>query len=260
MRILFVGDIVSQSGCDFLKNHLSSFKKLKQIDLCIVNGENSAVGNGITPHSAQSLFSAGADAITLGNHALKRPEIYEYLDNFNNPVVRPANFSDKAPGRGSMIIDLGYTQVGLINLIGAVYMQICENPFTCADREIESLKNQGVKNILIDFHAEATAEKKALAYYLDGRVSAVVCTHTHVQTADEQILENSTAYITDLGMTGPTESVLGVTKECAIEKMITNLPVRFTNPQTDLCCIEGVIIDIDHTCGKAKSIERIQIR
>lgn len=259
MNILLIGDIVGQPGCEFFEKNILPFKKYNNIDLVIVNGENSAVGNGILPKTAQMLLNVGADAITLGNHALTRREIYDYLDNEQNPIIRPANFDITAPGRGSMIIDMGKTKVGIINLIGSVYMPPCENPFRCADEEVLEMKNQGANIIIVDFHAEATAEKRALGYYLAEKVSAVVGTHTHVQTSDEQILDGGTAYITDLGMTGPADSVLGVEKELAIQKIKTNLPVRFANPQTDKCVMEGVIITADEKTGTANHIERIRL-
>jgi hypothetical protein len=259
MRILIVGDVVSKSGCDFFAKTVPNLKRERNIDLVIVNGENSAVGNGVLPTSADFLLSVGADIITLGNHALRRPEIYDYLNCENNPIIRPANFDKSAPGFGSMTADMGRVQVGVINLIGSVYMSPCENPFERADKEIEKLKNDGVKIIIVDFHAEATAEKRAMGYYLDGKVTAVVGTHTHIQTSDEQILDGGTAYITDLGMTGPADSVLGVDKECAIQRIKTNLPVRFTNPETDKCVLEGVILETDEKTGKAINIERIRL-
>lgn len=260
MRLLLVGDVVSKSGCDHFSRCVPAFKRSQGIDLVIANAENSAIGNGVLPGSADQLLDTGADVLTLGNHALKRPEICPYLEAENNPIIRPANFHSSAPGRGSLLLDLGRTQVGVINLIGSVYLPPCDNPFEIVDKEIEKLKSQGAKLIVVDFHAEATAEKLALAKYLDGRVSAVVGTHTHVQTSDEQVLPGGTAYITDLGMTGPRDSVLGVENSAAIERLKTGLPVRFTNPDTTDCVLEGVVVTTDDKTGKATAIERIRLQ
>ena len=175
----------------------------------------------------------------------------------NEFLLRPANYHPSAPGRGSVLLDMGAAQVGIISLQGAAFMEPIANPFDAADREVHRLKEAGAHIILIDFHAEATAEKRALGYYLDGRVSALFGTHTHVQTADEQVLPGGTGYITDLGMTGPQHSVLGVSPQAAIEKMRTGLPVRFTNPDGP-CVLEGCLFDIDEKTGKTRSCTRIR--
>lgn len=222
----------------------------------IVNGENSAVGNGVLPQSAQHIFDSGADVITLGNHALRRREIYNYLDE-NDCILRPANLYRTAPGRGSTVLDLGFCLVGVINLLGRAYLEPCENPFDTAEREISRLQEMGVGVILVDFHAESSGEKRAMGFFLDGRVSAVFGTHTHVQTADEQILPNGTGYMTDLGMTGPYYSVLGVDPAAAIEKMRTGLPARFTNPDGPCVC-EGCIFEIDEKTKKTTGVQRIR--
>lgn len=256
MKILAIGDVVSSQGCDYLRCNLPKLKKEYQADFVIVNGENSAVGNGITPKSAQHIFTSGADVITLGNHALRRPEIEDYLDE-NEFVIRPCNYHPSAPGRGSVILDKGRNRVAVINLQGAVYLDNIENPFYGIDREIKNVKADGANIIIVDFHAEASGEKKGMGFYLDGRVSAVFGTHTHIQTSDEQILPNGTGYITDIGMTGPYYSVLGVTPEIAIKKMKTNLPVKFTNPD-GVCTLEGVVMEIDDKTGKTINIERFR--
>lgn len=256
MKILAIGDVVSSQGCEYLMKTLPALKREFGIDLTIVNGENSATGNGMHPKSADFLLNCGADVITGGNHTLKRREIYEYLDS-SKPVIRPANLYRTAPGRGYEIIDMLKYKVGIINLIGVVYMDNNENPFDCAQRLVKELKEKGCKIIIVDFHAEATGEKRALGYFLDGEVSAVFGTHTHVQTADEQILPNSTGYITDIGMTGPVHSVLGVKVELAIEKTKTNLPVRFETPDGE-CRLEGCIFEIDEKTGKTINITRIR--
>ncbi len=256
MKILAIGDVVSSQGCDYLRCNLPKLKKEYQADFVIVNGENSAVGNGITPKSAQHIFISGADVITLGNHALRRPEIEDYLDE-NEFIIRPCNYHPSAPGRGSVILDKGRNRVAVINLQGAVYLDNIENPFYGIDREIKNVKADGANIIIVDFHAEASGEKKGMGFYLDGRVSAVFGTHTHIQTSDEQILPNGTGYITDIGMTGPYYSVLGVTPEIAIKKMKTNLPVKFTNPD-GVCTLEGVVMEIDDKTGKTINIERFR--
>ena len=257
MNILFIGDVVGNNGCEILRRRLPTLKREKKIDLTIVNGENSAEGNGILPSSAEHMFSSGADVITGGNHTLRRKEIYESLDN--NPfLLRPHNMPKTLSGKGICYVDLGYTTVAVINLIGTVYMESMDSPFFVADSLIEEAKAKGVKIILIDFHAEATSEKRALGFYLDSRVTAIVGTHTHVQTNDNQILEGGTAYITDLGMTGPVTSVLGIKPEIAIAKMRDKLPVRFLNAdgKSSLC---GMVVKVDDKTGRAISTELINI-
>lgn len=256
MKILVIGDVVGDNGSEFLRRTLPSFKKNNAIDLCIVNGENSAQGNGIHPHSADHLLASGADVITTGNHALRRAEIYQKFDEEGYPLIRPANFHRTAPGKGYYIIDKGFMQIAVINLMGAVYLESNENPFECIDRVLEEVKHCKIK--LVDFHAEATAEKRAMGFYLDGRVSAVFGTHTHVQTNDAQVLPCGTGYITDIGMTGPIQSVLGITPSLAIEKMKTNLPVRFQNPDGE-CRMEGCIFEIDNKTGKTLSAQLVSV-
>ena len=256
MRILFIGDVVSAVGVEKLTRTLPRFKREHNIDVTIVNGENAAVGNGLLPASAEALFAAGADCITGGNHTFRRRELYDYLDDCPY-CLRPANYKDSAPGKGFCVIDKGFVRVGVVNILGTAFMEPLENPFDCADRALAALTDEADFTV-VDFHAEATAEKRALGFYLDGRVAAVVGTHTHVQTADEQILPHGTAYITDLGMTGPVQSVLGVTPELAIEKMRTNLPVRFQNPDGE-CRMQGMLVEIDKKTGKALCAERVSI-
>lgn len=256
MKIAAIGDVVSKQGCEYLRSVLPKIKKEYDCRAVIVNGENSAVGNGVLPQSAQHIFDSGADVITLGNHALRRREIYNYLDE-NDCILRPANLFRTAPGRGSTVLDLGFCLVGVINLLGRAYLEPCENPFDTAEREISRLQEMGAGVILVDFHAESSGEKRAMGFFLDGRVSAVFGTHTHVQTADEQILPNGTGYMTDLGMTGPYYSVLGVEPAAAIEKMRTGLPARFTNPDGPCVC-EGCIFEIDEKTKKTTGVQRIR--
>ncbi len=252
MKILAIGDIVSKQGCLYLRKILTSLKKETGADIVIANGENSAVGNGVIPQSADFIFNSGVDVITLGNHSLKHREIYNYLDE-NEFIIRPANYHSSAPGRGMAIIDKGYCRVAVINLQGQVYLDSIENPFSAADRLIEEAKKQDAQIIIIDFHAEATSEKRALGFYLDGKISALYGTHTHVQTSDNQILPLGTGYVTDIGMTGPYYSVLGVKPECAIEKLRTGLPTRFTC-EDGICVLEGCLFDIDNDTKKTTGV------
>lgn len=243
-----MGDVVSPFGCDYLMKTLPKLKRDYSADLTIVNAENSAAGNGVTSKSAQSVFDAGADVITLGNHSLRRPEIYDYLEH-EKYIIRPANYHSSAPGRGMVVVDKGYLKAAVINLQGATYSEPIRNPFECAKQEILMAREAGASIIIIDFHAEATSEKRALGFYLDGEVSVVFGTHTHVQTSDNQILPNGTGYITDLGMTGPRDSVLGVAPKCVIEKLCTGLPVKFKN-EDGPCVVEGCFFETDNKTGK----------
>lgn len=225
------------------------------IDVVVANGENSAEGNGITPYSAKYLFTSGVDVITTGNHAFRRKEMYNMFDN-NEFIVRPANYPQKTtPGKGIITIDLGFVNIDVINLQGTVYMQSLNCPFETAEKLIEKSKS---KIKIIDFHAEATAEKLALCYYLDGKISAMFGTHTHVQTSDEKIFENGTGYITDVGMTGAIHSVLGVKSNLAINKIKWKIPVRFENA-TGKCKMECICFEIDEKTAKCKSVKRLRI-
>ena len=258
MNILAIGDIVGLNGCDFLRAKLPALKKLKAVDVVIANEENSANGNGITPSGAEHIFASGVDVITTGNHAFRRKEMYDFYDE-NEFIVRPANFPDSTtPGRGMTILDLGRTRVAVINLMGLSFMEPLECPFRTADRLIERAKQEYADIIAVDFHAEATGEKRALGYYLDGRVSCIFGTHTHVQTADEQILPNGTGYITDIGMTGPYNSVLGVKPEIIIAKLKDKLPQRFdwAEGESKLDC---VLFTIDEKTKKTTAVERIEM-
>lgn len=255
MNILAIGDVVGTPGCEYLRRRLPSIKRQYAVDFCIVNGENSAAGNGITPQSADALFESGADLITTGNHVYRRREIYERLDTCRD-IIRPANYYAGNPGKGFAVADMGSVKIGVINLAGNAFMD-GDNPFTCIDACLEKIKDCRIK--LVDFHAEATGEKRALGFYLDGRVSAVFGTHTHVQTADEQILPEGTGYITDLGMTGTIDSVLGVTPQIIISKLKTNMPSRFDNNEGE-CMLNGCLFEIDKLSGKTQSVKRINIR
>ena len=257
MKIMCIGDVVGSNGCAFLRKHLSSFKKLNGINLVICNGENSADGNGITPRSADHLFDSGVDVITLGNHAFRRPEIFSYLDE-KPYIIRPYNFpAATTPGNGVCEVDLGYTTVAVINLMGQEGIDAhLDNPFIAVDKLLSDIDS---RIILVDFHAEATSEKRAMGLYLDGRVSAVFGTHTHVMTADAEVLPNGTGYITDLGMTGTIDSVLGVKKEIIIKRFLTKLPGRFeyTDGPAKLDC---TVFDIDRDTGRCTSVMSYELR
>jgi metallophosphoesterase (TIGR00282 family) len=256
MNILCIGDVVGNSGCNYVKTHLPTLKKINGIDIVIANGENSAEGNGITPMSAGQLFDAGVDVISTGNHVFRRKEIYKMLGE-NPYLLRPANYPASAPGKGYTIIDTTKAQLCIINLMGTVFMENLENPFFTIDKLLSELPKDMI--IIIDIHAEATSEKKALAYHVDGKVSAVFGTHTHVMTADEEIFPKGTGYITDIGMTGPCVSVLGVEPQLAIERFITKMPIRFANASGP-CCLSGVVFDINNKTKRVDSINRIQIK
>lgn len=257
IKILCVGDVVGSKGCDFLRKKLVDFKKENDIDICIVNGENSAVGNGMLPGSCDGIFTSGADFITGGNHSFKRREIFEYLDRFDS-VIRPANFGDGVWGKGWGIIDKGAYKVGVINLLGRVWLDGHLDPFETAEKIISEI-NKETNIIVVDFHAEATAEKKALGFFLDGKVSAVFGTHTHIQTSDAQIMANGTGYITDLGMTGPEESVLGIKKEIIIEKFRKGFSPLFETADTP-CFMQGCVFTVDRDTAKTVDITAVTVR
>jgi metallophosphoesterase (TIGR00282 family) len=256
MKILFLGDIVGRPGREITEEVLSDIRKEEKIDFVIANGENAAGGSGITPSISEELFENGIDVLTSGDHIWKRKEIYDFL-KVSSKLVRPANYPEGAAGRGSTVIDIGGgRKVGVINLIGRVFMDAVDCPFVKAKEEIDKLR-QETPIIIVDLHAEATSEKVAMGWYLDGLVSAVIGTHTHVQTADEKILPNGTAYITDCGMTGPYDSVIGRKKEQIILRFLTQLPTRFEMAVGGVE-MHGVVIEVNDSTGKAVSIERIQ--
>lgn len=256
MKILCIGDVVGKVGCEFLRSKLPNLKREKGIDLTVCNGENASDGNGITPTTAEYLFDSGVDVITLGNHSFRRKEIYDYLDS-TPYIIRPANFPEgTTPGVGYCNVDMGRIQVTCINLMGTMYLDNgLDNPFRVVDKILKKNEN---RIVIVDFHCEATSEKLAMAHYLDGKVSALFGTHTHVQTSDEQVFSGGLGYITDVGMTGPVNSVLGVKPEIIIEKLRTGLPQRF-DIQSGICKIECIIFDIDDKNGKTISCERLRI-
>lgn len=255
MKILCIGDVVGKCGCEFLRFKLQILKVRKKIDFIIANGENSDEYNGITMLSAENLFKSGVDIITLGNHAFKRREIREYLAA-SDRIVRPINYPQGTPGFGVCKIEIKGVKIGVTNILGTVYMESLESPFEALDRAINEMEDCKIR--IVDFHAEATAEKRALGFYADGRVSAFFGTHTHVQTSDETILPLGTGYITDVGMSGAIDSVLGLKKEISIEKLSKKLPVKFQNA-FGAAKMECVIFEIDENSGKAIRAERMRI-
>jgi metallophosphoesterase (TIGR00282 family) len=257
MRLLFVGDIVGRPGRDLIRQGLRALVELHGIDLVIANAENSAGGFGITREIGDELLDRGVDVMTSGNHIWDKREALEYI-GAEARLLRPANFPDGAPGRGSYLArSRGGQGVGVINVMGRIYMAPLDDPFAVVLREIEALRARA-RVILVDFHAEATSEKLAMGWHLDGQVTAVVGTHTHVQTADEQLLPQGTAYITDVGMTGPHDGIIGVEREAALSRFLTGLPSRFEtatgNPR-----LHAVVIDADEATGRARSIERLSL-
>jgi 2',3'-cyclic-nucleotide 2'-phosphodiesterase len=255
MRVLIIADIFGEPGREAVKKLLPGIKTEEKIDLCIANGENAAGGFGITPKIAEQLFSWGVDIITMGNHVWDRKEVLEIIEDAR--MTRPANYPAGVPGRGWTVITVDKaTSVGVVNLSGRVFMGNYDCPFRSAEKIVEELKNK-VQIIIVDMHGEITSEKVALGWYLDGRVSAVIGTHTHVPTADERILPGGTAYITDVGLTGSLDSVIGVKKEMIIKRFLTQMPVRFEEATANVV-LAGAIIDIDEKTGKAISIKRIK--
>ncbi len=249
MRLLCIGDVCSPKGAEFALKMIPKLKRENNCDAVIVNGENSALGNGITKETADILFSAGADVITGGNHTLRHREFHPFLDE--NPfLLRPDNI-DTPYGSGYTVLDMGRYRIAVINLLGQVYLDRdkASNPFIHADRLIEKAKSDGIKIIVVDFHAEATSEKKAMGFYLDGRVSAVFGTHTHIQTSDIGILAGGTGYITDLGMTGPGDSVLGIKKEIIISRFKDGTSDKFEFSDSP-SIISGCVFEIDEKTGK----------
>lgn len=256
MKLLFIGDVVGQPGRFALAQRLDRLVDRHAIDLVVANGENAAAGFGLTPDTIRELHDAGVDVITTGNHVWDKKDILSCIDR-EGRLLRPANYPPGAPGRGcGVFATAAGIEVGVLNLEGRVFMSNLDCPFRAADALVEELRRR-TPLILVDFHAEATSEKVALGCYLDGRVSAVVGTHTHVQTADERVLPGGSAFITDVGMTGSRDAVIGIRKELAIERFLTQMPVRFEVAKKDLLLC-GVVIEIDESNGRALSISRVQ--
>jgi metallophosphoesterase (TIGR00282 family) len=257
VRILFVADVVGAPGRGALEARLPGIRAELDVDVCVANGENAADGIGITPRLAERLLAAGVDVLTLGNHAFRRTEIGPYLDE-SDRIVRPANVSSSSPGRGLTVIEVASgTRLGVINVLGSLFLHPAMSLFEVIDGLVDEAR-ASTPVVLVDVHAEATSEKVALAYWLDGRVTAVLGTHTHVQTADPRVLPKGTAFITDAGMTGPHDSVIGVEADLAIRRMRTGMPVRFATAQNGVR-IEGVLVDCDEATGRARSIEAVRV-
>ena len=256
MLIFTVGDVVSEGGVRILDKTLRPFKKLKNVDFTIVNGENTA-GMGITSEQAERIYNAGADVITLGNHAFSKREMLSYVED-GRYILRPENLTHFNPGRGSgMFTAENGRRVAVLCLIGRVFMQNhAENPFFVADRSIKDFDNN---IILVEIHGEATSEKAALAWYLDGRVSVVYGTHTHVQTADDRVLPKGTGFITDLGMTGPVNSILGMEPQSSVDRLLGYPQVNYKSAKGS-CMLQGALFEVDDSTGRCISVERITLQ
>lgn len=257
MKVIFIGDIVGKVGRQAVSACLPGLVDKHKIDLVIANGENVAAGFGLTESLVQDLFRMGVHVITTGNHVWDKKDFAGYISK-ENRVIRPANFAPGVPGYGSILYTLtDGTKVGVLNLSGRIFMTPVDCPFRAAQTEIETLQKD-TKIIIIDLHAEATSEKVAFGYFIDGKVSAVIGTHTHVQTADEKILSGGTAYITDVGMTGPAHSVIGIDVDQIIRRFLTGMPDRFETAQGQ-AILSAVVIDINKDSGKASTIQRVQL-
>jgi len=256
MKLLFIGDIVGRPGRDLVRVGVGALVAHHGINLVIANGENSAGGNGITREIGDSLIAQGVDVITSGNHVWDKKEVFEYIA-VEPRLIRPVNYPD-APGRGSYVArTVDGRSVGVLNVMGRVHMGNLDDPFRAADREVAALAER-TRIIFVDFHAEATSEKIAMGWFLDGRVTAVVGTHTHVQTADERVLPGGTAYITDVGMTGPHDGVIGVEKAPVLQKFLSGMPTRFEAASGDPI-LHGVLVTADDASGKATNITRLRL-
>jgi len=256
VTVLCVGDVFGEPGRRAIAALLPKLKKQHEADLAVVNVENAAGGYGVTPPFARAFLEQGADVMTSGNHIWDKKEIIGYIVK-ENLLLRPANFPAGTPGAGSIVVKAGPHKVAVLNLMGRVFLPSLDCPFRKADEEIARLR-QETPIIVVDMHCEATSESQAMGWYLDGRVSAVVGTHRHVQTADERILPKGTAYITDLGMTGPTDSVIGVDPALALQRFLTQMPNRF-EPAKGPAALHGVVIRIDPETGRGLSIERLRV-
>ncbi len=257
MRILAVGDVVSRCGVDYVVNNLKKLIKEKDIDFTVINGENSFRGKGISKEICDILFDSGADCITLGNHAFSKKTVKKAFETYPSNVLRPINMGEDFSGEGAAVVLKNGIKVGVINAIGRIYMAEAQDPFSSTDDAIKKMEADGVKIIIADFHAEATSEKQVFGHYFDGRLSAVFGTHTHVPTADAKILRGGTGYITDVGMTGSQDGILGLKKEISVNKVVfeVNEPFEWcdTNP-----VLQGVIFDVCEETGKCTNVERIE--
>ncbi len=257
MRILFIGDIVGKPGRRAIEEGLGRVISENGIEFTIANGENAAGGMGITPAISLEMLGQGVDVLTSGNHIWAKKEILPFLES-EKRILRPANYPDRVPGRGTGVFQAANgKKVGVLNLEGRVFMKSLECPFRVGEKEVRRLKEE-TEIVIVDFHAEATSEKMAMGWFLNGRASAVLGTHTHVQTSDERILSGGTAYITDAGMTGPMDSVIGIRKEVALDRFLTQIPWKF-DVGTDEVVLQGVVLDIDEETGRSLHIQRIRV-
>ncbi len=260
MKVLFLGDVFGKPGRQAVQRLVPRLIAREGLDLVIANAENSASGIGVTPDLADELLAAEVDLLTSGNHIWAKREIVPYLERPGARLLRPANYPPGTPGRGRAIVETpDGRRLGVVNLEGRVFMRALDDPFRAAEAEIAALKAEGVSAILVDMHCEATSEKNAMGHFLDGRVSAVLGTHTHVQTADARVLPGGTAFVTDVGMCGPWDSVIGVKKELVIERFLNARPVPFEPARREVW-LQGAIVDIDDHTGRARSIARVQER
>lgn len=257
MRILFIGDIVGKAGRRAIQGLLESVVADHEVDFVIANGENAAGGMGLTPPIAMEILAEGVDVITSGNHIWAKKEVIPFLDE-ENRLLRPANYPAGVPGRGAGIFRAGNGgKIGVLNLEGRVFMKHLDCPFRIGEKEVERLK-QETDILVIDFHAEATSEKVAMGWFMSGKVSAVLGTHTHIQTCDEKVMDGGTAYITDVGMTGPLDSVIGIRKEVALNRLLSQIPWKFDVASGEIE-LQGVVVEVDVKTGKSKQIQRIRI-
>ena len=258
MKILFLGDVFGKPGRQAVQRLVPRLIARERVDLVVANAENSASGIGVTPDSAEELLAAEVDLLTSGNHIWAKREILPYLEKPGSRLLRPANYPPGAPGRGRAIIETpDGRKLGVLNLEGRVFMKALDDPFRAALEGVEALRAEGAKAILVDMHCEATSEKNAMGWFLDGKVSAVLGTHTHVQTADARVLPGGTAFVTDVGMCGPWDSVIGVKKELVLERFLSARPIPFDPAKRDVW-LQGAIVDVDDATGLARSIARVQ--
>lgn len=257
MKILVLGDVFGRAGRRVVKNRLDSLKSMTKSDLVIINGENLAGGFGLTRATIDEMFEAGVDVITTGNHVWDKKEALTLVES-EKRLLRPANYPARTPGRGVARYEFGSRSVAVLNLMGQVFMTSLDCPFRRADEEVDKLRADGIKIILVDIHAEATSEKEAIALHLNGRVSAVWGTHTHVATADERILNRGSAYISDVGMTGPRDSIIGVKPEIILKRFLYKLPERFEEAAGP-AKLNAITLEIDDSTGLARSIKRISL-
>jgi metallophosphoesterase (TIGR00282 family) len=256
VRVLFLGDVFGEAGRRAVSRLVPSLQADEAIDLTVVNAENAAAGSGLTPANARELLQH-AQALTSGNHIWSKREIIPVLEADDLPILRPLNYPPPAPGRGFRVIERDGHRLGIVNVEGRTFMKPLDDPFRAVDEAISALKTQGVASILVDFHAEATAEKWAFAHHCDGRVSAVIGTHTHVQTADERVLKGGTAFLTDAGMCGPFESIIGMGIDGALMRFRTQRFAQYVPAERDVW-LQGAIVDIDDATGRARSIKRVR--